>query len=223
MKQNAAVKIHIPDGRAKTTKGAARITQILEVALEILASEGHAKLTLEGVAKQVGIRKGNLQYYFPNRSHLVRAALSEQIEQHKNSWATINEKKSTSPIKHLRKLIAYELKINSDEIFVAQVRERWSLEARDEGARMLTNQWYDWVTEKYADLIKEIRPDLDNQAHYQLAIIIYSMLVGSAPFFGNNRAAPRWSKGIAKQIEETIVGIVLGDISIDRKVRLEKT
>ncbi|MBT7779613.1 MAG: TetR/AcrR family transcriptional regulator [Rhodospirillales bacterium] len=223
MKQTAAAKARIPDGQAKTTKGSARIVQILEVALEVIASEGHAKLTLEGIAKQVGIRKGNLQYYFPSRSHLVRAALSEQIEQHKNSWATTYEKASDNPVKHLRKLIAYELKINSDEIFVAQVRERWSLEARDEGARMLTNQWYDWVTKKYADLIKEIRPELGDKACHQLAIITYSMLVGSTPFFGNNRAAPRWSKGIAKQIEETIVGIVLGDISIDRKVRLEKT
>lgn len=193
----------------KTSKGAARRAQILEAALDILATDGHAGLTLEGVASTVGIRKGNLQYYFPSRAALLRAALSEQIDQHRKTWEKTYEPVSGDPLAHLKKIIAYELEVNLDETFIAQVRERWSLEARDDSARILTNQWYEWVTDQYADLIAKIRTDLGENTCHQLAIVIYSMLVGSAPFFGNNRAAPRWSKDIGKRIEESIIQLVL--------------
>jgi len=193
----------------KTAKGAARVAQILSVALDILASEGHANLTLEGVAKQIGIRKGNLQYYFPSRAHLLRGALAEQIKQNRGNWSRLYETKSSSPIAKLKQLIRYELEINGDTKFVAQVRERRALETRDETARALTNQWYEWVTEKYANLIAEMRPDLDDKNCHQLAIIIYSMLVGSAAFFGGQRAAPQWSKDVDQKIEQIIVKLIV--------------
>lgn len=209
MANPSLVDADMPPKADKTSKGAARRAQILEAALDVLATDGHASLTLEGVASTVGIRKGNLQYYYPSRAALLRAALSEQIDQHRRSWEKTFEPVSGDPLAHLRKIIAYELKVNMDETFIAQVRERWSLEARDDCVRILTNQWYEWVTDRYASLIGEIRPDVHDKTCHQLAIVIYSMLVGSAPFFGDNRAAPGWSKGIEKRIEDTIIRLVL--------------
>ena len=198
----------VPEDRATTAKGALRVAEILQVALEILAAEGQAGLTLEGGAQRVGIRKGNIQYYFPSRADLLRAALVEQIEAHRRQWSAVYDGLTGTPEARLRQLIAFETRINRDKTFIAQVRERWALEERDEEARRLTSRWYDWVTGVYATLIAEIRPDLGPRACRHLAIMMYAMLVGSASFFGPRRASPRWTKDLDKTMAEAIVTLV---------------
>ena len=166
-----------------TAKGSQRAEDILSTALQILAQEGQAGLTLEGVAKRVGIRKGNLQYYYPTRADLLRAALAAQIERHKQDWLAVHDR----PAKHARdrlcKMVDFELATNRDQSFIAQVREKWSLAERDEGARRLANDWNVWVSDRYAAIISEVRPELDKATCRQTAMMVYALLVGSTPFY----------------------------------------
>ncbi len=199
---------NIPSDRANTAKGADRVEEILKTTLDIIAVDGHAGLTLEGVAKRVGIKKGNLQYYFPSRAHLLRAALSRMMDRHREEWILVHDRHVGNPLHCIKRLVAFELKANEDEKFLALVRERWSLETHDEGTRSLRDRWYDWVTGRYADLIARLRPELGERACRQLAITIYSMLVGSAPFFGPNRTLPRWSKGMNSCIEDAVLSLI---------------
>lgn len=167
---------------AKTRKGAARKDQILSAALETLAREGAENLTLDGIAREVGISKGNLQYYFPARSDLLRAAFIEHIAKHKSRWSAVYDRVAAGPGERMMRLVAFELEMNRDPIFVAQVREKWTLVGRDEETRRLSEDWNSWVTEHYAQVVAEMRPDLDSPTCRQLAIIIYSLLVGAIPF-----------------------------------------
>jgi DNA-binding transcriptional regulator YbjK len=66
--------------RGASRKGQERSEAILEAAERLLVDEGHAALTLRGVAQRTGIRLGNLQYYFATREELVRALLARVLE-----------------------------------------------------------------------------------------------------------------------------------------------
>lgn len=191
-----------------TRKGAKRATQILNAALEIVVEVGYAELTLEAIARRVGISKGNLQYYYPTRSDLMQAAFAEQIDNHKAEWRAVNDRPAADASERLRHLIAFELDTNRDPTFVALARERWSLAERDRNLRRLSNQWHGWVTGRYAKLIAAIRPDLDNRACRQTAIAIYAMLIGSSPYFGPQRAVPQMSRGLDRQIEQAVMHII---------------
>ncbi len=194
---------------ATTVKGVRRVGEILKAALDTLSRHGHSGLTLEAVAHKVGIQKGNLQYYFPTRADLLRAVFAEQITSHAKDWLAARGGPNTDPRERLRNLVAFELAMNRDENFVAQIRERWSFEARDREARRLTNIWYDWVSTRYADLIGEIRPDLDTETRHHLAMAVYSMVVGATPFFGEMPPAAEWSGGFGKALEEAVMRLVL--------------
>ncbi len=202
------LKLDAGVNNAATAKGARRVGEIIDAASAILSRDGHAGLTLDSVAARVGIRKGNLQYYFPTRSHLLRTVFAQQIEQHTRDWLAAQGTPDTDPVDRLRRLVAFETQMNRDSDFVAQVRERCSLEGRDQGARELTSRWYAWVTEQYGGLIAEIRPDLDDKLCHQLAMIIYAMLVGSTPYFSANGPAPEECIGLERQMEGAILVLV---------------
>lgn len=193
---------------AATQKGARRAAQILHAALEAIVETGYAGLTLDAVARRVGISKGNLQYYFPTRSDLLQAAFAEQIESHKKTWLAVLDEPAGEARARLCKLIGFELEANRDPTFVAQIRERWSLAERDRELRRLSNNWHRWVTGRYGSLINDIRPDLDKRTCRQLAIMIYAMLIGSVPYFGPESAVPSMSRGLDKRIETTVLQMI---------------
>lgn len=173
---------------AKTRKGASRAAQILQAALATIAEAGYRDLTLETVAARVGISKGNLQYYFPTRASLLHAAFAEQVDSHRKAWSAVADRPAADGVERLRRQIAFELAVNRDRTFVAQVMERWLLSERDEALRSLTAHWHTWVTGEYARLIAGIRPRLPHRVRCQLGIMIYAMVVGLAPYLGQHDA-----------------------------------
>nr|WP_240946217.1 TetR/AcrR family transcriptional regulator [Pseudomaricurvus alkylphenolicus] len=68
-------------GRSKVatrTRGQQRRAEIIEAATAILLEKGHSGLVLRDVAARVGIRIGNLHYYFQNKQELLIAIFSHQ-------------------------------------------------------------------------------------------------------------------------------------------------
>jgi AcrR family transcriptional regulator len=61
-------------------KGKDRRNHILDVARDLLIDSGYHNFSLRKVAEKAGIRVGNLQYYFPAKSDLVKAMLDHVID-----------------------------------------------------------------------------------------------------------------------------------------------
>jgi AcrR family transcriptional regulator len=57
----------------ENTKGAKRRTEIVAVARTLLVSEGYDRFVLREIAARVGMKLGNLQYYFATREILLEA------------------------------------------------------------------------------------------------------------------------------------------------------
>ena len=193
---------------AKTRKGASRAAQILQAALATIAEAGYRDLTLDTVAARVGISKGNLQYYFPTRASLLHAAFAEQVASHRKAWSDVADRPAANGVARLRRQIAFELAVNRDRTFVAQVMERWLLSERNEALRSLTADWHNWVTGEYARLIAGIRPRLAHRVRHQLGIMIYAMVVGLAPYLGQPDAGTDLA-----DFEERIANTVLDMIA----------
>ncbi|MBV9711803.1 MAG: TetR family transcriptional regulator, partial [Ktedonobacteraceae bacterium] len=62
-----------PDGQNQPTfTEAARRTQIIECAIETIATLGYAQASLAQIAKRAGISKGVIVYYFKSREELIK-------------------------------------------------------------------------------------------------------------------------------------------------------
>lgn len=67
------------------TKGERRREQIIDTAKKVLLSQGYEKLGMRELAKQIGIKHGNLQYYFPTKNDLLIAIFDDQLSKYTSS------------------------------------------------------------------------------------------------------------------------------------------
>jgi AcrR family transcriptional regulator len=61
-------------------KGRRRAEAILDAAAVVLVTDGHAALSLRGVAAGAGVRLGHLQYYYRSKADLVQALLARELD-----------------------------------------------------------------------------------------------------------------------------------------------
>ena len=74
-------------GRAPSFIEAARRQQILDVALELIASQGYDRTSLADIASAVGVSKGVISYHFDGKSDLGKQVLRHWMRQY-NRYVT---------------------------------------------------------------------------------------------------------------------------------------
>ena len=79
----------MPASQGAYKKGKDKRNQILDVARDLLIDEGYHNFSLRKVAEKAGIRVGNLQYYFPAKSDLVKAMLDHVIKDYLQDFDNI--------------------------------------------------------------------------------------------------------------------------------------
>jgi AcrR family transcriptional regulator len=116
--------------RGASRKGQERSEAILDAAERLLVDEGHAALTLRGVAQRAGIRLGNLQYYFATREALVRALLARILER---ATARLEERMGTAgdPAEAFDKSLEALLEDQLDPASYRLFYDLWALAARE--------------------------------------------------------------------------------------------
>ncbi|MBF0166895.1 MAG: TetR/AcrR family transcriptional regulator [Alphaproteobacteria bacterium] len=76
--------------------------KILEAAMHLVRSQGVAKLTLDGAAREAGLSKGGVLYHFPSKSALVRAMVARVIEQWEKLHQSYFEQEPEGPHRWMR-------------------------------------------------------------------------------------------------------------------------
>lgn len=74
-----------------TRRGAATRSRIVDVAREILATNGLERFVLREIAKRADIQLGNLQYYFPTREDLLEAVIREEFQHNLGAVAELQD------------------------------------------------------------------------------------------------------------------------------------
>ena len=73
------------------TRGEASRFRILDMARDVLASEGLDRFALRDIAKRADMRLGNLQYYFPTRDDLLEAVIQSEFERNLQAMRDLDE------------------------------------------------------------------------------------------------------------------------------------
>tara|TARA_B110000881_G_C18468037_1_gene459829 strand:- start:161 stop:787 length:627 start_codon:yes stop_codon:yes gene_type:complete len=89
----------------KQSAGSDRKQQILLQAVEIIASEGYAKLSMRSLARASGITLGALQYHFSTWADMLRALNSYILDQYDKVWETMTPKDRPSTLQGFMRLV----------------------------------------------------------------------------------------------------------------------
>lgn len=150
-----------------TARGAARRTEIIDAAIEVMARVGLAGLSMRLVANQARIPLGALSYYFDDKSDLIAQAFAQLSEREIERVVHTAEllEPSMSP-EALADLVA-DMIIDGFSSPRGAIVTRYELvteASRDERLRPMFEAWYAAMVPALSRLFREIgshQPELD--------------------------------------------------------------
>ncbi|WP_205525566.1 TetR/AcrR family transcriptional regulator [Pyxidicoccus trucidator] len=175
--------------RGASPKGQERSEAILDAAERLLVDEGHAALSLRGVAQRAGIRLGNLQYYFATREELVRALLARVLAR---ARARLEERMRAAgdSAGALDKALALLLEDQLDPASNRLFYDLWALAAREPTIASELRVFYAHYTEEVAELLLKAAPKLPRAEAVVRAELLVALLEGLSLFRSGTVGAP---------------------------------
>lgn len=176
-----------------------RKRKLLQTAIDIIATQGYAKLTMRALARSDGIKLGALQYHFPTWEALLSALARYIDESYENSFAALKDKPGGVDLDELVLFALDDIPgifLHSDNLFP----QLWAMaQIEPVMAEML-----DVIYTKYLSRIEDCLIALKHPSPRAEALALLSLIEGSAVFVGENR---RWHKDAAA-LQTTILEII---------------
>ena len=162
-----------------------RKQQILQAAIEIIASKGYGKLTMRAVARASGIKLGALQYHFRTWDDMLRALAAYIADAYQRSWEALHLNGEEASLQDLVRFIMDDpagSTLSGDEIFP----QLWAMAQ----VEPVIAEKLDELYAVYLEKLEERLTALGSRAPYADAIAIMSLLEGTIVFVGSDR---RWA------------------------------
>ena len=192
-------------------KGKDTRNQILNVARDLLIDEGYHNFSLRKVAEHAGIRVGNLQYYFPAKSDLVKAMLDHVIDEYLQDFDDIRG--SGTPEEQFIAVlddVITDLNRRQTTVFFPEL---WSLSNHEKGITRSMDNMYQRYRGELAEIIGEINPTLSDAQCQRLALFFTSSIQGHTIFIGQRKPRRSETGNIVKLASHSFLWLVKnGDI-----------
>ncbi len=183
--------------RAPTTK---RKQEILQAAIEIIASDGHANLSMRALARASGMKLGALQYHFRTWEDLLQALAEFIAGEYDQAFDALAEN-SASP--GLRETVRFLLLDTSADATLQSNRlfpQLWAMGQVEPVMQSLLDDIY----RRYLDTLKQGFADAGSDAPRAEALAFMSMVEGSTLFLSPGR---RWARD-AKAVREAVLEMI---------------
>ncbi len=162
-----------------------RKQQILQVAIELIAEQGYAKLNMRSLARANGITLGALQYHFSTMAEMLRA-LAAYIE--KMYWDSFKAHRLTEGTLTVRDIIGFLIDdppkdtLNSDRLWP----QLWAMSL----VEPIMKELMDDIYSKYLNIIENSLRLAGSQSPRAEALALASFVEGSTLFLSSDA---RWA------------------------------
>lgn len=163
--------------RAFTTKGASTRDRIVEAARQMLLERGYDGLVMRELADSLGIKLGNLQYYFKTREAIALHVLG--VEGAGDVDLVHEQRQRRSPVEAFRAAIRDMMtryRGDSGRLLLMLT----ALAQHNESFRQLYWDSYSNFYPAFEDLLSEMRPDLSQHEIAMRARLINALVEGSS-------------------------------------------
>lgn len=176
-----------------------RRKQILQAAIEIIATEGYSALGMRSLARASGLKLGALQYHFANWEALLVALASYISDVYKAGWYDLQARGvGSSPVEFIQMLLedAPGNALLSDRLWP----QLWAMGQ----VEPLVKELVDGIYAQYLSLLERALKTAGSPAPRIEAIALMSLVEGSTIFIGEGR---RWEKH-RKQVEKFVLDAI---------------
>jgi AcrR family transcriptional regulator len=159
-----------------------RVAEILEAACRVIARDGWHGLRMDAVAREAGVSKALVHYYFVTRDALLRAAFAHS-EDRANTRVEAEVALADSPADKLERFLL--LDYEPEAVFTenrALWSEVWAGMRLDEGLRPDVEERYRAWLERLVELVEEAEADANraesNGSHEDIAYRLAALIDG---------------------------------------------
>ena len=199
-------KINPPGGLSSGTailpKGKHRIEEILRKAQEVLVEEGYPNFTMRNIAARVGIRMGNLQYYYQTKNDLLREMFQFAIEAHSGRFLRLDSLSGVEPQKLFLNVIDYLLTDLKKPHVRGLFLQIWALSMHDNFAEHCLEEIYEQYRQLLSGIITRINPGLPAPECDARAAAIQALIEGSQMSLTLKNGRLVQKRGLNKLIKE---------------------
>ena len=162
-----------------------RKQQILQAAIEIIASKGYGKLTMRGLARASGMKLGALQYHFRTWEDMLRALAAYIADAYQRSWEALHQNGEEASLQDLVRFIMDDpagSTLSGSEFFP----QLWAMAEVEPAMAEKLDEVYAVYLKKLEDRLTA----LGSRAPAADALAVMSLLDGTIVFVGSGR---RWA------------------------------
>lgn len=95
---------HMPESKRRRARNAS--AEILDAAYRVVGRDGAGRLTIDAVAREVGITKGGVLYNYPSKNALLQGMLAQLVDTFAAKVAELSMQNSGKPNSTLRAFVA---------------------------------------------------------------------------------------------------------------------
>lgn len=156
----------------------ARVDEILAKARDVLVRDGYANFNLRNVASEVGVRLATIQHHFATREALLTAAITKAMEGWGARFQEIASRTRRDPERRLRELQQQNFEFLDDSETAPLIVECFALAQHDASVRAVVQAQYFAYRRLFADVLREIRPALSDDALMAFATVLTAQVEG---------------------------------------------
>lgn len=179
-----------------TDKGRARVCAILEEAKNILVEEGFAELSFRNIAKRVGIKVGNITYYFPTRKRLLEELAVYIFDRWDAGFRQRVPARLTDPREFFDYSIRYMIEENKRHRTNALLQEMWAMASRSDVVMRMLDVFYTKMRAWIDGVLANVNPALPVRSRRLRAALMASQIEGLMVLIGPRRIPHDELRGI---------------------------
>ncbi len=179
-----------------------RRDEILAAAIEIMMEHGHASLSMDKVARKLGISKGNITYHFPSKQIFVQSVFERLLQESQQDRQVQLDPYVGSLEERLRLKLQREFEILCQPDYDTRAWETLAYSTQDPNVGQAFEELFGWLIDDVVGVIAPLRPDLSKQQLADLGLYLIAISRGMIVFVGSARNHPRRDVLVQQAIEQ---------------------
>ena len=194
-------------GTAAYKNGRVTVGRILDVARDLVITEGMAGLSMRRLARELEVSPGNLSYYYATKADLLADLVSHVLAPYLAEFERLRNLDSASPEAQLRAVLSFVFDDLGEQSTTHFFPELWVLALRDDVAARQMDALYQTYRSVLEEIIAQLRPDLPGQLVEDLALTISASIEGHTVFMGHARSHSARASHVKPLIIEQMINL----------------
>lgn len=190
------------------SKGQARAVNILNAAETLFLEQGYHALSLRNIASAAQLSMSNLQYYYPNKDHLIQALMDKIVQAYLDQFNQLLQEAGDDPQEQFKVVISHVIKDLNEQKTTAFFPELWALANHTEHIMEIMDDMYDKYRKVVETTIKNINKSLSAEQARKLTLFITSSIEGHTMFIGYGKPWRKDTEDIIALAIESFLHII---------------